>query len=29
MTIGEMGLSRLSTYCDKCGQKLDWGGNEK
>lgn len=26
---GERGLSRLSTYCDKCGQKLDWEGNGK
>ena len=23
------GLNKLDFYCNKCGQKLDWGGSEK
>lgn len=26
---GRLKLKSKGQYCDKCGQKLDWGGNEK
>lgn len=26
---GRLKLKSKGRYCDKCGQKLDWGGNEK